>query len=163
MVQLDQWGMSELGLNGTGSAAPGSGGAGGGQYQSHGLYGSGLAMGSLQNLARSGGRSAPGAGAGGVSGLGGLQGRLTPSMGGLGQNMSLLQSSQTPANSRNPLFSRKMGDGSIGSGPNHGFFTSREAARSREGVACCFSEDLCQKRDFFPFLVHCSFIIGVVF
>ena len=118
MVQLDQWGMSELGLNGTGSAAPGSGGAGGGQYQSHGLYGSGLAMGSLQNLARSGGRSAPGAGAGGVSGLGGLQGRLTPSMGGLGQNMSLLQSSQTPANSRNPLFSRKMGDGSIGSGPN---------------------------------------------
>merc|ERR1719244_2379294 len=62
------------------------------------------------------------------SGLGlhsqGLQGRLTPthfgsSRGGSGGPMgvSLLQTS-TSGNSRNPLFSRKMGDGSIGSGPN---------------------------------------------
>merc|ERR1719232_1478095 len=92
-------------------------------------------MGSLQNLARSQpgpgqARSqqlgAPGSGMspGGLGpGLGALQGRLTPtqfgsrSMGGLGQpGMSLLQSASS--SSRNPLFSRKMGDGSIGSGPN---------------------------------------------
>merc|ERR1719158_1578929 len=91
-------------------------------------------MGSLQNLARSQpgpgqARSqqlgAPGSGmsSGGLGpGLGALQGRLTPtqfgsrSMGGLGQSMSLLQSASS--NSRNPLFSRKMGDGSLGSGPN---------------------------------------------
>merc|ERR1719350_1063330 len=96
-------------------------------------------MGSLQNLARSQpgpgqARSqqlgAPGSGmssgmsSGGLGpGLGALQGRLTPtqfgsrSMGGLGQpGMSLLQSSSS--SSRNPLFSRKMGDGSLGSGPN---------------------------------------------
>merc|ERR1719443_448368 len=83
-------------------------------------------MGSLQNLARGGGRSSGGGGAPGL-GLGGLaQGRLTPTqfggmtgsrtMGGLGQSMSLLQSASS--NSRNPLFSRKMGDGSLGSGPN---------------------------------------------
>merc|ERR1719468_1233927 len=88
-------------------------------------------MGSLQNIARSqpgpgqASRSqqlgAPGSGLG--PGLGALQGRLTPtqfgsrSMGGLGQpGMSLLQSSSS--SSRNPLFSRKMGDGSLGSGPN---------------------------------------------
>merc|ERR1719312_1152075 len=87
-------------------------------------------MGSLQNIARSQpgpgqARSqqlgAPGSGLG--PGLGALQGRLTPtqfgsrSMGGLGQpGMSLLQSSSS--SSRNPLFSRKMGDGSLGSGPN---------------------------------------------
>lgn len=66
----------------------------------------------------------------GTGGLGlhsqGLQGRLTPThfgssrggpMGGLGQGVSLLQTSSS-GNSRNPLFSRKMGDGSIGSGPN---------------------------------------------
>merc|ERR1719445_3037711 len=91
-------------------------------------------MGSLQNLARSQpgpgqARSqqlgAPGSGmsSGGLGpGLGALQGRLTPtqfgsrSMGGLGQGMGLLQSSSS--SSRNPLFSRKMGDGSLGSGPN---------------------------------------------
>merc|ERR1719500_1070035 len=95
-------------------------------------------MGSLQNLARSQpgpgqARSqqlgAPGSGmSSGMSsgslgpGLGALQGRLTPtqfgsrSMGGLGQGMGLLQSSSS--SSRNPLFSRKMGDGSLGSGPN---------------------------------------------
>merc|ERR1719323_1337862 len=78
-------------------------------------------MGSLQNLARGGGRSSGGGGAPGL-GLGGLaQGRLTPTqfggmtgsraMGGLGQSMSLLQSASS--NSRNPLFSRKMGDGSL--------------------------------------------------
>merc|ERR1719450_555210 len=83
-------------------------------------------MGSLQNLARGGGRSSAGGGAPGL-GLGGLgQGRLTPTqfggmtgsraMGGLGQSMNLLQSASS--NSRNPLFSRKMGDGSLGSGPN---------------------------------------------
>merc|ERR1719480_448758 len=87
-------------------------------------------MGSLQNIARSQpgpGQArgqqlgAPGSGLG--PGLGALQGRLTPtqvgsrSMGGLGQRgMSLLQSSSS--SSRNPLFSRKMGDGSLGSGPN---------------------------------------------
>merc|ERR1719232_2528845 len=75
-------------------------------------------MGSLQNLARGG---APGLGLGGLA-----QGRLTPTqfggmtgsrtIGGLGQSMSLLQSASS--NSRNPLFSRKMGDGSLGSGPN---------------------------------------------
>ena len=91
--------------------------AGSGQYQSHGsLYGSGgLAMGSLQNLARGGGRTSGGAPGLGLGGLG--QGRLTPTqfggmtgsraMGGLGQSMSLLQSASS--NSRNPLFSRKMG------------------------------------------------------
>merc|ERR1719188_538766 len=83
-------------------------------------------MGSLQNLARGGGRSSGGGGAPGL-GLGGLaQGRLTPTqfggmtgsrtMGGLGQSMSLLQSASS--NNRNPLFSRKMRDGSLGSGPN---------------------------------------------
>lgn len=125
MVQLDYWGMSELGLNGSGPGpAPGSGSGPTSQFQSHGLYGSGLSMGSLQNLARSGQRNGPGpgpigGGTGGLPGLGGLQGRLTPSMGGLGHNISLLQSSSN--NSRNPLFSRKMGEGghgSIGSGPN---------------------------------------------
>lgn len=102
------------------------------------LYGSnnlsGLGMGSLQNLAR-GGR--PGSvGLGGLSDGGGrvgtlpplsqglhsqgLQGRLTPThfgsgrtMGGL--TMGMLQPSSV-SNSRNPLFSRKMGDGSIASG-----------------------------------------------
>jgi len=107
------------------------------------LYGnnnlSGLGMGSLQNLAR--GSSRPGSvGLGGLGDAGahrngplplssqglhsqGLQGRLTPThfgsgrtMGGLGHSMGLLQSSVSN-NSRNPLFSRKMGDGSIGSGP----------------------------------------------
>merc|ERR1719367_604004 len=81
-------------------------------------------MGSLQNLARGGGRTSGGAPGLGLGGLG--QGRLTPTqfggmtgsraMGGLGQSMSLLQSASS--NSRNPLFSRKMGDGSLGSGPN---------------------------------------------
>merc|ERR1719422_828754 len=57
-------------------------------------------MGSLQNLARGGGRSSGGGGAPGL-GLGGLaQGRLTPTQfGGM-------------------TGSRKMGDGSLGSGPN---------------------------------------------
>ena len=42
-----------------------------------------------------------------------------------------------------------------------GFFTSRVAARSWEGVACCFSEeDICQN---FCFLVQCGLIGGVVF
>merc|ERR1719300_634628 len=88
-------------------------------------------MGSLQSLARTGRPGPPGgggggggsSGSGGLAGLGvgvGLQGRITPtqfgtrSMGGLGQGMSLLQASSS---SRNPLFSRKMGDG-LGSGPN---------------------------------------------
>jgi len=113
MVQLVDYSMSELGLSGAG--APGMGSSSGGQYQNHGsLYGSGLAMGSLQNLARGGGRNGGGGAGGGLPGLGGLQGRLTPtqfgnrSMGGLGQGMNLLQSSSS--NSRNPLFSRKMGD-----------------------------------------------------
>ena len=109
----------------------------GGQFPNS-LYGSGnlsgLGMGSLQNLAR-GGRPGSvglgglgenrGVGMGGPPNMGGqpahsqgLQGgRLTPthfgggggrSMGGLGgHSMGLLQSSV--ANSRNPLFSRKMG------------------------------------------------------
>ena len=102
---------SELGLSG--STGISSGSPAGNQFQSHGsLYGS------LQSLARSGrpGGGGGGGGGGGLPGLGvgvGLQGRLTPtqfgsrSMGGLGQGMSLLQSSS--GNSRNPLFSRKMG------------------------------------------------------
>merc|ERR1719445_2155383 len=88
-------------------------------------------MGSLQNLARSQpgpgqARSqqlgAPGSGmssgmsSGGLGpGLGALQGRLTPTQFG-SRSMGLLQSSSS--SSRNPLFSRKMGDGSLGSGPN---------------------------------------------
>ena len=110
---------SELGLSG--STGMSSGSPAGSQFQSHGsLYGSGLAMGSLQSLARTGRPGPPGGGGGGggggLPGLGvgvGLQGRITPtqfgsrSMGGLGQGMSLLQSSS--GNSRNPLFSRKMG------------------------------------------------------
>lgn len=136
MVQLVDYSMSELGLSGNGAPgmSTGSGGSVGQFGSGHGsLYGSsGLAanMGSLQNIARSQpgpgqARSqqlgAPGSGLG--PGLGALQGRLTPtqfgsrSMGGLGQpGMSLLQSSSS--SSRNPLFSRKMGDGSLGSGPN---------------------------------------------
>ncbi len=122
----------ELGLSGNGAPgmSTGSGGSVGQFGSGHGsLYGSsGLAanMGSLQNIARSQpgpgqGRSqqlgAPGSGMSGSGGLGpglgALQGRLTPtqfgsrSMGGLGQGMSLLQSSSS--SSRNPLFSRKMG------------------------------------------------------
>ena len=113
---------SELGLSGSTGMSGGS--PGGSQFQSQGsLYGSGLAMGSLQSLARTGRPGPPGgggggggsSGSGGLAGLGvgvGLQGRITPtqfgtrSMGGLGQGMSLLQAS---SNSRNPLFSRKMG------------------------------------------------------
>jgi len=111
----------------------------GGQFPNS-LYGSGnlsgLGMGSLQNLARGGrpgsvglgGLGSENRGGGGMGppmggqpahsqGLG-QGGRLTPthfsgggrSMGGLGgHSMGLLQSSV--ANSRNPLFSRKMGDG----------------------------------------------------
>ena len=101
---------SELGLSD--STGMSSGSPAGSQFQSHGsLYGS------LQSLARSGRPGGGGGGGGGgLPGLGvgvGLQGRLTPtqfgrgSMGGLGQGMSLLQSSS--GNSRNPLFSRKMG------------------------------------------------------
>ena len=79
----------------------------------------GLGMGSLQNLAR-GRPGSVGGPPGGMPAMGGglhsqgLQGRLTPThfgsrsaVGGLGQGMSLLQTSS--ANSRNPLFSRKMG------------------------------------------------------
>merc|ERR1740128_1253574 len=63
-------------------------------------------MGSLQNIAR----SQPGPGQARSQQLG------APGSG-LGQpGMSLLQSSSS--SSRNPLFSRKMGDGSLGSGPN---------------------------------------------
>ena len=105
---------SELGLSGSGGPGMSAGSSSGGQFQSHGsLYGSGLAMGSLQNLARGGGRTQAPIGGQGGGGLGPLQGRLTPtqfgsrSMGGLGQSMSLLQSSSS--SSRNPLFSRKMG------------------------------------------------------
>lgn len=103
MVQLVDLSMSELGL---GNGAPGMGSGSGSLY-----------LGSLQNLSR--GRT--GTGDRGLPG----QGRITPtqfgsrgmgSMGGLGQGINLLQSSSS--NSRNPLFNRKMGDGSIGSGPN---------------------------------------------
>lgn len=109
-----------------------------GQFPAHGsLYAannlSGLGMGSLQNLTRGRPGSVGGPPGGGMPTMGGglhsqgLQGRLTPthfgsrsSVGGISQGMSLLQTSS--ANSRNPLFSRKMGffdrDGSIGSGPN---------------------------------------------
>jgi hypothetical protein len=96
-----------------------------GQFPGHGsLYAannlSGLGMGSLQNLARGRPGSVGGPPGGGMPTMGGglhsqgLQGRLTPThfgsrsaVGGLGQGMSLLQTSS--ANSRNPLFSRKMG------------------------------------------------------
>ena len=99
-----------------------------GQFPAHGsLYAannlSGLGMGSLQNLARGRPGSVggpPGGGGGGMPTMGGglhsqgLQGRLTPThfgsrstAGGIGQGMNLLQTSS--ANSRNPLFSRKMG------------------------------------------------------
>ena len=81
----------------------------------------GLGMGSLQNLARGRQVTVGGPpGGGGMPAMGGglhsqgLQGRLTPThfgsrsaVGGLGQGMSLLQTSSS--NSRNPLFSRKMG------------------------------------------------------
>jgi len=96
-----------------------------GQFPAHGsLYAannlSGLGMGSLQNLARGRPGSVGGPPGGGMPTMGGglhsqgLQGRLTPthfgsrsSVGGISQGMSLLQTSS--ANSRNPLFSRKMG------------------------------------------------------
>jgi len=109
-----------------------------GQFPAHGsLYAannlSGLGMGSLQNLARGRPGSVggpPGGGGGGMPTMGGglhsqgLQGRLTPThfgsrstAGGIGQGMNLLQTSS--ANSRNPLFSRKMGFfDRDGSGPN---------------------------------------------
>jgi len=118
--------MLESGLPGS-SLAMSSSSSAAGQFPSHNsLYAannlSGLGMGSLQNLAgrgrpSSGGGAAPQPGPG-LPAMGlhsqGLQGRLTPTHfgrggmggGGLG-GMSLLQSSAS--NSRNPLFSRKMG------------------------------------------------------
>lgn len=132
MVQIDTTEPGSCVLPGMSSSSSA------GQFPAHGsLYAannlSGLGMGSLQNLARGRPGSVggpPGGGGGGMPTMGGglhsqgLQGRLTPThfgsrstAGGIGQGMNLLQTSS--ANSRNPLFSRKMGFfDRDGSGPN---------------------------------------------